>query len=199
MSTRYSAVRVRSRLRTIQLEGVYRVIRSTYSESPLDAVPAHSRFSDPAGVYAVLYAADTLRCAFWEAVARGRLTHRATRTLPAAELRARVLVTLCSTQHLQLVDLRHDGLIRLGAPTAVTHDGNHSAGRALSAAIVSLVEEADGVVYQSRFTGDLCFALFDRALHKLDTRSIAPLIEHEALIAALNDYDIELTEAPQIL
>ncbi len=90
MSTRYPAARIRKRLCTIQLAGVYRVIRSTYSKAPLTAVPARSRFSDPAGHYAVLYAANTVRCAFWEAVARGRLIHRVTRTLPAAELRARV-------------------------------------------------------------------------------------------------------------
>lgn len=96
-----------------------------------------------------------------------------------------------------MIDLRHDGVIRIGAPTAVTHDGNHRAGRALSYAIVSLVAETDGVVYQSRFTGDLCFAFFNRAIHKLQAQWVAPLIEHEAMIAALNDYDIELTEAPQ--
>lgn len=48
-------------------------------------------------------------------------------------------------------------------------------------------------VYHSRFTGDVCFALFDRGL---DTRTITPLIEHEALVTALDDYDIKLTEAP---
>ncbi len=78
----------------------------------------------------------------------------------------------------------------------MTHDSDQRTGRALSAAIASQVTEADGVVYHSRFTGDACFALFDRGVHKLDTRAIAPLIEHEALEAALDDYDVTLTEAP---
>jgi len=112
--------------------------------------------------------------------------------LAESELRSRLLVTLCSTESLQLVDLRDDGPIRIGVPTAVCHDANHSAGRALSAAIVSQVGEADGLVYTSRFTGDLCFAIFDHAFAKLEKQSVAPLIEHQALIDALEEYDISL-------
>ena len=34
-----------------------------------------------------------------------------------------------------LIDLRGDGPVRIGAPSAVAHDDNHAAGRALSAAV----------------------------------------------------------------
>lgn len=90
-----------------------------------------------------------------------------------------------------------DGPIQIGAPTAVAHDSNQAAGRALSAAAFAGVPEADGFLFQSRFTGQLCIATFDRAIGKLDALEITPLIENVDFIDALRDYDIQLTTPPE--
>lgn len=103
---------------------------------------------------------------------------------------------LTSTEALPLVDLRGDGPIRVGAPTAVAHDRNHAAGRALATAVHDTLPDADGFLYQSRFTGHDCVAVFDRAIRRLKVLNIRPLVTHPDLLAALDDYQVVLTEPP---
>ena len=75
----------------------------------------------------------------------------------------------------------------IGAPSAVVNDGNHvRAGRGLSSLVHGGVPEADGFMFTSRFTGDSCVAIFERALGRL----------HTELLEALDDCDIMLTGPP---
>lgn len=129
---------------------MFRLIHRRHRCRPLGVVPRPSRFSDTAGEYAVLYAAEAVRCAFWEALARNRFTRRNRRELPRADVGARLVVSLRSNDALRLLDLRGDGPIRIAAPTAVAHDANHAAGRALSSATHANVPEANGFLFQSR-------------------------------------------------
>ncbi len=175
---------------------MFRVIHESLRARPLTAVPAPSRFSDPAGAYAVLYAAESVRCCFWEAVVRNRLTRNQRSELPRADIQVRDVVCLESREDLTVVDLRGDGPIRIGVSPAVTHDTNHAAGRALSAATFADVPEADGFMFQSRFMGHRCVAVFDRAIGKLNGIGVTPLIEHADFLEALDDYDILLTTPP---
>ena len=196
MSAQYDPERIRRQIRVIRVEQMFRVIHHKHRRQPLGTVPSASRFSDPAGNYAVLYVAESVRCGFWEAVARNRFTRRRCRELPRADIESRLVVSVRSREDLSLIDLRGDGPIRIGAPTAVAHDSNQAAGRALSAATFADVSEADGFLFQSRFTGHLCIAIFDRAICKLDVLEIAPLIENADFLSALEDYDIQLTTPP---
>ena len=196
MTRGYDAVRLRAGLREIRLEQVFRVIRRTYRSTPLGAMPAPSRFSDPVGDYAVLYASETVRCAFWETLGRNRFARRRRRELPRSEVKARLVASIASDSRLALIDLRGDGPVRIGAPSAVAHDGNHAAGRALSAAVHAGVPDADGFLFASRFTGDRCVAIFDRALGKLQTTGIVELVRHAEFLDALDDYNIMLTDPP---
>lgn len=66
----------------------------------------------------------------------------------------------------------------------------------MSAATYTMVPEADGFVYPSRFTGDACLAAFDRAIGKLQVLDVAPLAEYADVYRALSDYDIVLTKPP---
>ena len=86
--------------------------------------------------------------------------------------------------------------MRIGAPNAVAHDGNHGAGRALSAAVHVDVPEADPLLFASRFTGDTCVAVFDQAFGELRLLGIDELVHLARLLDALDDYDIVLTEPP---
>ena len=66
MTVGYDPCRLRSRLSAIGLGRIFRVIHRDRRSTPLGAAPAPSRFSDPRERYAVLYASDAVRCAFWE-------------------------------------------------------------------------------------------------------------------------------------
>lgn len=193
---RYDPERIKRRLVAVELADVYRIIRHRYQGTPLGAVPAPSRFSDPEGRYAVLYASESIRCSFWESVARNRFTRRQRRELPRTEIEDRWIVAIGSLEPLRLVDLRTDGPIRIAAPTAVAHDSNHRAGRALSAATCAGVPAADGFIYSSRFTGHVCVAVFDRAFRKLHCTGVHPLIESRDLLDALDEYEITLSLPP---
>ena len=142
MTGSYDPDRLRSRLRSVRLGRVFRIIHCDRRSTPLGAAPAPSRFSDPLERYAVLYVSDTVRCAFWETLARNRFAHRHRRELPRIEVEARLVVSISFTGTFALIDLRCNGPVRVGAPSAVTHDGNHAAGRALSAAVHAGVAEA---------------------------------------------------------
>ena len=196
MTGGYDPDRLRSRLRSIRLGRVFRVIHRDRRSAPLGAAPTPSRFSDPRKRYAVLYASDAVRCAFWETLCRNRFARRRRRELPRVEVEFRLVVSIGSTETLSLIDLRGDGPVRLGAPSAVAHDGNHVAGRALSATVHAGVPEADGFLFASRFTGDTCVAVFDRAFGKLMLLGIDELVRHVGFLDALDDYDIVLTEPP---
>ena len=184
------------RLRSIRLGRVFRVIHRDLGSTPLGAGPAPSRFSDPRERYAVLYASDAVRCAFWETLCRNRFTRRRRRELPRVEVETRLVASIGSSGTLRLIDLRGDGPVRIGAPSAVAHSGNHAAGRALSAAVHAGVPEADGFLFASRFTGDACVAVFDRAFGKLKALGVDELVRHSGFLDALDDYDIVLTEPP---
>ncbi|MCY3933231.1 MAG: RES family NAD+ phosphorylase [Acidobacteria bacterium] len=193
MTRGYAAGRIRTRLRPLSIEQVCRVIRARRAGGPLDATPADSRFSDPDGRYGVLYAARNVRTSFVEAVLRSRFDRRRDREIPAEEVQARSIVWIDSLSDLNLVDLRRDGPIRIGAPTAVAHDANHAAGRSLSAFVYAEVDEADGFLYDSRFTGDVCLAVFDRAIEKLTATMVVPLMDSVDFHEALREYEIILT------
>lgn len=193
MTRGYSSRRIRAQLRTLPIEQVCRVIRTRHKSRPLGVVPAPSRFSDRDDQYGVLYAAQNVRTSFLEAVVRSRFDRRPDREIPIDEVAAKSIVWINSVADLNLVDLRGDGPTRIGAPTAVSHDADHAAGRALSAAVYAEIPEADGFLYNSRFTGDLCMAVFDRAIEKLITTMAIPLVDSADFHEALEEYGITLT------
>ena len=185
--------RIEAQIRTFRIASMFRVINQRHAATPLNAIPAPSRFSDPSGNYTVLYGAETVPCSLWEAVVRNSLTRRLPRVIPRPVITYRLVVSFQSQQDLNLVDLRGDGPIRIGAPPDVVHDSNHLEGRSLSADVHAHLPYADGFLYHSRFTGDLCCAIFDRAFDKLDTLAVSPLTQHADFWGALSDYGITLT------
>ena len=196
MSRGYDPARLRTRLREVRLGRAFRMIARGYSSTPLGTTPAPSRFSDPQGRYAVLYAAASIGCTLMEALVRDKLVRRRRRELPLSEAKDRLIVSIRSEEPLALIDLREDGPVRIGAPTAVAHDTNHAAGRALSAAVHGGVAEADGFIYLSRFTNDDCVGVFDRAFGKLRVIDVDELVRLAEFHDVLEEYDIVLTSPP---
>ncbi len=50
--------------------------------------------------------------------------------------------------------------------------------------------------FRSRFTGDLCVAVFDRAFVRLRVGGTSELVRHAEFLDALDEYDIVLTGPP---
>ena len=122
MTRGYDLDRLRAGLCAVLLGSAFRVIDRSHGATPLAAVPSPSRFSDPQMRYAVLYAAESVRCAFWETLGRNRFARRRQRSLPRSEVEARLVVRIHSEDALSLLDLRGDGPLRIGAPSAVALD-----------------------------------------------------------------------------
>lgn len=183
-------------IRTVQIARMFRVIRPIPSNqppsNPLSAVPAQSRFSDPAGRFAVLYGAESVSCCLWEAAVRNRLNLRWPREIMRSLVTSRYVVTFTSTQVLNLVDLRYDGPVTFGAPPTVVHESNHRDGRHLSEAVYNHLPEVDGFLYHSRYTGHRCCAIFCRAFGKLTSLPPTRLIHHTSFWHAISRYKISL-------
>ena len=194
MSVQYDPDRIRQRLLAIRLDRMFRLVHADSFSRGFEVVPTPSRFGDPEQNYGVLYAAETIACGFWEAIVRNRLDRSRRRELPREDVESTLVVSLSSTRALVLVDLRGDGPVRLSAPPAVTHDANHAASRALSAAAYANVPEADGFLWESRFTGNICVAVFDRAIVKLEVLGVTSLIECVDFFDMLDDYEIRLVD-----
>lgn len=194
MSVKYDPDRIRQRLLAVRFDRMYRLASGCDRRQGVDTGPMPSRFSDPAENYEVLYATENIVCGFWEAIARNRFNRSKCRELPYRDVESTLVVSIISTEDLVLVDLQGDGPARLSAPTAVVHDTNHAAGRALSAATHANVPEADGFLYPSRFTGHACVAVFDRAIVKLKVLEVTPLVECEGFLDMLDDYEIKLVD-----
>jgi len=142
----------------------------------------------------VLYLALELRTAFMETVIRDSLVDRDRRILALAEIEDRCVVVVDSAEPLLLLDLRDGGSSAVGAPTAVVADRRHAAGQALSRALYHNLDEADGILYPSRFTNAPCAAVFDRALGKLRVRTVEPLIEQAPVLDAIDEFDLVLID-----
>lgn len=192
MTVRLDPQLIRNRIRTFKNPVAYRVIPVWHAHQPLKAKPSPSRFCDGKSGYSVLYAAESIRTAAWEALFRDRFVGKTWRALGRSEASARMVVSVNFTRYLDLVDLHHDGPVRIAAPTAVVHDTNYASGRALGRATRAQVPQADGFAYASRFTGETCFAVFDRALGALWNLSLTPLDKHPDFFRTLNDYGIRL-------
>lgn len=75
-----------------------------------------SRFDAPEGQYGVLYVAGDERCAFVETFGQSTGTN----TVTTSALEARCLCLVTTEQPLRLVDLRGEGLSRIGADGRLT-------------------------------------------------------------------------------
>jgi len=184
----YVTKELRTLLETFHVDLLFRIIKHECRGTPLGAVPAPSRFSDPNLQYSVLYGATTIDCALWEGVIRDRFDLQPVREVPRVDLECRDLVLFNSTRPLLLLDLRGGRARRIFAPTAVTGAAHQADGQTLSSSLYNQLPDADGLIYDSRFTSDGCVAIFDRAFATLDAQAIEPLPQieevHEALRAA---------------
>ena len=73
----------------MEIDHGYRIIAARHEATQLGCVPWPSRFSDPVGRFAVLYAALSAPCALWEALLRDDFLDGSGRELHVEAIRSR--------------------------------------------------------------------------------------------------------------
>jgi hypothetical protein len=144
------------------------------------------RFDALAGEFGVMYVAKDVHGAFIETF--GHAT--GVRFVTESELGARELVAITAGRPLRLVDLRAEGLARMGADAALTSGPDYGLSRRWARAIHEHPREPDGILYRARHDpARACAAIFDRAKSAIAARRAGSLRsrEHRALVAAVLD------------
>ncbi len=194
MPTHYPRDRIEAVLVNAELPPSYRIIPRQYCDTPLGTAPSDSRFCARVDGFTVLYASPDFATAFIETVVRDRFSRKRKSEIAAKEIteRAWTLITMKPRTELSLLDLRREGCLRLGAPTDTVNARNHAAGRAFGRAVYAGHQDIDGLIFSSRLTGVDAYAVFDRALEKLDTTDQGKLQHHPELPAVLARHKIRL-------
>ncbi len=151
-----------------------------------------NRFDAPAGEFGVLYVGGDPHCAFIETF--GHAT--GTLSVSEAELRARRLSTVRASRELRLVDLRGEGLARMGADAELTSGADYRLSQRWALAIHEHPRRPDGLVYRARHDpARTSVAIFERVAPELTAAPGAALLDptNTALLGQiLNTYKFGL-------
>jgi hypothetical protein len=140
-----------------------------------------SRFDAPANEFGVLYVGKDVHCAFIETFAHATGIRFVTETA----LRDRELSLVTTSRPLRLVDLRGEGLARMGADAALTSGTDYALAHRWAKAMHDHPRQPDGLVYRARHDPTrTSAALFDRASAALTTKPMGSLLQsaHERLL-----------------
>ena len=190
----YPRERVEDVLTKARLPASYRIIPRRHLGTPLGVASGDSRFCAKADGYTVLYATPEFATALIEVIVRDRFTRLRQREVLLKEITERAWARIVTKPRakLSLLDLRKDGCVRLGAPTDAVNARNHAAGRVLGRAIHAEHKDIDGFLFSSRLTGADVYAIFVRAIGKLQTNDTGDLSEHPELPDVLDRQKIGL-------
>ena len=136
-----------------------------------------NRFDAPDGQFGVMYAADTLDCAFIETFDRDTSEHGAYLNLVAwSEIEARGVAAITPSRSLRLVDITGPGVRRIGADARLATVHDYALPQRWSLALHEHPSMPDGIAYRSRHDPSLTsVALFDRAASSIN------VVEHGSL------------------
>lgn len=167
-----------------------RVLKAAHMATPLGMGHGNNRFSSPTQAFKLLYIGQDVATGVAETVVRDRFEGDAERILDVSEFDTWAITKVTAREPLLLVDLRKNGLLRLGVSTDAARAKSHSEGQALSEAMHAQFD-VDGFLYLSRLTGENCAAVYERAvLNKLTATPAILLPQHPDLIAALQSMSI---------
>lgn len=162
---------------TRPLANYVRVMATTYAVNPLSFGYGSSRFSPLATTtgparFGLVYGAVDLATASYEAIIRDSFDLRPARILrkKAYGTRSAVNFSCAPGNALTLLDLTGGNAVRFGVPTDVIRYSDHTAGQYFSEFVYKQMPDVDGFLYASRFTEQLCVAVYDRAV----TTKLAP-------------------------
>lgn len=174
-----------------------RIYAAAYPD-PLGYGKIGSRYSDPRrrrpeNRFGVLYLGSSLKVCFVETLVRDLRDGR-TDDLPVAEseLAGRHYADVVVETPLTLLDLRADGMIRMGIPSDVLHESRHSLSRKWSVAFQDHPAGVDGLIYPSRLNGEVNLAIYGRATGKLRSPAHRPLLSAPGLAGVLDTFKVAL-------
>jgi hypothetical protein len=162
-----------------------RLIPMRFAATPLGMGYGETRFASPSKAFKVLYIAQTLITGVAETIVRDRFVGKAERRLTEEEIEAWGIAEVEANAHLSVLDLRTTGPVQLGIRTNVVRGEKHGPGRRFSEALYALAPAVDGIMYPSRLTNDICIAVYDRAVTRLNAGAVAPVIRQGGLVPAL--------------
>jgi RES domain len=145
-----------------------------------------NRFDAPAEEFGVLYVGADTHCSFIETF--GHAT--GVRFVTEAELRARALSTVVASRPLRLVDMRSNGLARMGADSALTSGLDYGVAQRWALAIHRHPRQPDGLLCRARHDPKrLSAAIFDRAASVVSAKRVGSLMDaqHTPLLADILD------------
>jgi hypothetical protein len=133
-----------------------------------------NRFDAPRGQFGVLYVGADAHCAFIETF--GHAT--GTLSVSEAELRMRELSTVHAKRDLRLVDLRGEGLARMGADAELTSGTDYALSQRWALAIHDHKRKPDGIAYRARHDpARTSIAMFERVASELTAASTGTLLD----------------------
>jgi hypothetical protein len=159
---------------------------------------AQYRFDAPDGSFGVLYAAFDLKTAFAETVLRDKpaRTKAAKIRLDYAEVEARRVVAIdthMATRPLRLIKLYGDGLVAARTDNRIATLDEYSLTQAWAKALHAHPQQADGIVYLSRFMAPhKAVVLFDRSQHLMKVGTVIPLLSQRGLAKILDDLELSI-------
>jgi len=157
-----------------------RVTPMAHSGTPLGMGFGATRFASPTDAFKVLYIAEDLATAVAETLIRDRFVGRRRRIISRGDVELWGVTSVHSRGPLQLLDIRTDGLLRLGAPTDAGRAKAQRQGRRFSQEVHDQTR-VDGILYRSRLTGAVCCAIYERAV-RARKLSADPVVEAVRLV-----------------
>ena len=145
-----------------------------------------NRFDTPEAEFGVLYLGADTHCSFIETF--GHAT--GVRFVTEAELRARELSAVAASRPLRLVDMRSNGLARMGADAALTSGLDYGVAQRWARAIHAHPRQPDGLLCRARHDPKrLSAAIFDRAANIVSAKRVGSLLapQHATLLADILD------------
>ncbi|PHR62204.1 MAG: hypothetical protein COA43_00760 [Robiginitomaculum sp.] len=174
-----------------QIRNWSRIILSKHSDG-LGTGLGLSRFCNTGCGFEVLYLARDYETAFAEAVLRDKLNRRAKRFLTDADLANKSSVTISSVRQLKLLNLRGNGALKTGIPSAAIKHTNHKSGRSLSRYLHKHYD-VDGILFDSRLTGAPCIAIYsDSKSAMVEINRDDNLLKLTGTSEFLREYNIKL-------
>ena len=178
----------------LHLRGLPRIIASRHAANPAGAGFGSGRFSSPNGRFRTLYAAADFQTALAEVVLRDRFVGRRFRRIHQATLQRFCATEISSLRPLKLLDLTGDRVYRLGFDSDAVRARTHDPGQRFAEALVDQTD-FEGVVYLSRLTDNLCYAVFGDSLRDLHGADAVPLTAVLALVPELKRLDVAVVRS----
>lgn len=169
-----------------------RVMPKIHAKTPLGMGYGQTRFASPDKAFQLVYIARNLATGIAETIIRDRFEGESDRSLHVSEVDDWCVSTITARSPLLVVDLRKDGLLRLGITTDAARAKEQQASRKLSKELYEHFA-VDGILYLSRLTGLECVAVYDRAVStKLQARRSMRATRLATLVPALKSLNVTL-------